>query len=111
MLIATRPLNVFGKLVQPGNPIPSPEKWNPAALRSNINLGWVREATEQEALELEERFKNPPPPPERESRKMAKKTGDAENLTQEPVRCPECPDREFKSVRALAAHAARSHRR
>ncbi len=106
MLITTRPLNCFGKLVQAGQPIPDPEKWNRSALQSNINLGWVKEATAEEAEEIRKAAElTPPPQPSAFKRRGARST------EKESLRCPHCPDREFETSKSLKAHQARSHRK
>lgn len=67
MLIATRDLMCFGQPVKKGQPIPDPKRWDVVALQSNINIGWVREATEDEAKALFELSKQDSPPRAAES--------------------------------------------
>ena len=93
MLIAARNLNCFGKLVRAGEPIPDPDKWNPVALASNINLGWVKDVPDDQVKKLD------PPHPHLPKKKKPEEA--------QVLQC-EC-GRSFKTSRALKVHA-RSHR-
>lgn len=42
MYVACVPLRLEGRLVKPDEPIPSIEKWTECAIRSNLNLGWIK---------------------------------------------------------------------
>lgn len=101
MLIAARDLNCFGKLVHAGQPIPTPEKWDPVVLDSNINLGWVKDVSESEAKRLDIQMApraNPKPEGLKAVREINEKTSELR-----------CCGRDFKNKRALSVHA-RSHR-
>lgn len=92
MLVATRDIKCFGKPVLAGQPIPTPEKWDPIVLQSNINIGWVKDVPEGQVKRLV-------PEPHLPKKKKPEPK-------QEVLRC--C-GRDFKSKRALSVHS-RSHR-
>jgi len=91
MLVATRDLKCFGRLVRKGEPIPSPEKWSPVALASNINIGWIKDVNEPLS-----------PIDAVEEMAVTPKIISSSNA------CSTC-GRAFKSKRALSVHS-RSHR-
>lgn len=89
MLIARRVLNnVFGQNVLPGEPIPSPERWDRMALQSHINIGWIEEVPATESAASEE----------------LTRTNRSEDAT--VFSCDKC-DRVFDTQRALKVHRAR----
>ena len=110
MFIALRDMQCFGKPVKAGQLIPTPEKWDPIALQSTINVGWVKEVSESEAKRLATQLGAPfpkrvftaKPGHVKEPTKKKKKTEQPENELR-------CCGRDFKNKRALSVHS-RSHR-
>lgn len=98
MLISRRVLkNVFGKTVNPGDPIPFPEKWNRLALQSHINIGWIEEVPEKETA-----------PVSKETRAETKASPTDRTEDAGAFSCHKCK-REFKTQRAVKIHVSRAH--
>lgn len=93
MLIARRVLNCWGTTVNPGDVVPSPEKWDRLALQSHINIGWIEEVADES--------------PQHEDREKAPEL----QITEAGAfSCSEC-ERVFESEKGLKIHVARHHHR
>jgi hypothetical protein len=109
MLVAARELNCFGEIVKAGEPIPKPERWDPIALQSNINIGWIKEVPEEQVSGAKVKAESEPKPTEPQGfvSKSEVKRLHALGSTAKGFPC-HC-GRIFKSQRALSVHNKKSH--